>query len=144
MILTQRYAFSSAHRLHSERLGEDENWQVYGRCNNPYGHGHNYWLEVGVTGAIDPVSGLMAGREKLDKVVGEEILARVAHRNLNQEVGELEGLVPTTENVAYVFAALLRKAWPRYFDATQLKLARIRVYETRNNVFEINANEVLK
>jgi 6-pyruvoyltetrahydropterin/6-carboxytetrahydropterin synthase len=143
MVVTQRYPFSAAHRLHSDVLGEDENWRVYGRCNNPYGHGHNYWLEVGVTGEVDPVSGLLPGRENLDELVEKEILARVAHRNLNIEVGELKGLVPTTENVAYVFAALLREAWPRYFDAEQVKLARIRVYETRNNVFEIKANEVL-
>jgi len=143
MVLTKRYPFSASHRLHSDRLSEDDNWRVYGKCNNPFGHGHNYWLEVAVTGDIDPITGLMTGREKLDEVVGEEILTRVSHRNLSEEVGELKGLVPTTENVVSVFAAILQNAWPRYFDAKQLKFARIRVYETRNNVFEIDANEVL-
>jgi len=142
MKFTARYPFSASHRLHSNVLSEDENWRVYGRCNNPFGHGHNYWLEVTVAGEPDPLSGLLVDRKKLDQCVEQEILSRVKHANLNEQVVELKDLVPTTENVAYVFADLLRKGWSRHFSKTAVSFDRIRIYETRNNRFEIEANEV--
>lgn len=142
MKLTARYAFSASHRLHSQQLSEDDNWRVYGRCNNPHGHGHNYSLEVTVSGEPDAETGMLVPRPKLDKFVEEEILSRVQHVNLNEQVEELKTLVPTTENVAYVFAEWLRRGWPRHFGQDNFTLNRVRIYETRNNRFEIQANEV--
>ena len=142
MKFTSRYPFSAAHRLHSNQLSEDDNWRVYGRCNNPFGHGHNYWLEVTVAGTPDPETGLLVDRNRLDECVEKEILSRVRHVNLNEQVGELRDLVPTTENVAYVFADLLRRGWSKHFPDPAVALDRIRIYETRNNRFEIEANEV--
>ena len=141
MKLTTRYPFSAAHRLHSNQLSEDENWAVYGRCNNPFGHGHNYWFEVTVSGKPDTETGMLVDRRKLDRCVEEEILSRVSHVNLNMQIEELKDLVPTTENVAYVFAQWLREGWMKHFDDGAVVFDRIRIYETRNNRFEIQANE---
>lgn len=142
MKFTARYPFSASHRLHSNSLSEEENRQVFGRCNNPFGHGHNYWLEVTVAGQPDPQTGLLVDRGQLDRCVEQEILSRVKHANLNEQLLELNDLVPTTENVAYVFADLLRQGWSRHFDEPALSFDRIRIYETKNNRFEIEANEV--
>ncbi len=142
MKLTSRYRFSAAHRLHSNRLSDDDNWAVYGRCNNPFGHGHNYWLEVTVEGEPDAESGMLVDRGLLDECVAEEILSRVSHVNLNQQVADLKDLVPTTENVAYVFATWLKRGWKKHFEDRPVSFDRIRIFETRNNRFEIQANEV--
>ena len=115
---------------------------MYGRCNNPYGHGHNYWVEVTVAGTPDPVTGHLVDRNQLDRCVDEAILSKVKHVNLNEQVPELRDLVPTTENVAKVFAGLLASAWPSHFSRAEARLERIRIYETKNNRFEIEANEV--
>lgn len=143
MKLTQRYRFSASHRLHSGELDAARNVEVYGKCNNMHGHGHNYWLEVSVAGEADAATGLVAERRKLDDWVGKEILAWVGHRNLNEEIGEFQQLVPTTENVAAVFERRLAESWPRYFPAAgSLRFAGLRIYETRNNLFEVQRNEI--
>lgn len=142
MRFTARYPFSASHRLHSKLLSEDDNWQVYGRCNNPFGHGHNYWVEVTVSGSPNAQTGLLVDRQKLDHCVEQEILSKVSHRNLNEQVEELRNLVPTTENVAYVFAEWLKTGWQQYFPPPAAILDRVRIYETKNNRFEIQANEV--
>ena len=138
MTLTARYAFSASHRLHSPLLSEAHNDEIYGKCNNPHGHGHNYWLEVTVAGEPDPESGLIVERSKLDQLVSEEILSRVNHRNLNEQLDEIDGLVPTTENLAYVLAGILKKC----FASPGLSLERIRILETKNNRFETEANDL--
>jgi 6-pyruvoyltetrahydropterin/6-carboxytetrahydropterin synthase len=142
MKLTARYPFSASHRLHTSQLSEDDNQRVFGKCNNPYGHGHNYWLEVTVEGAPSASSGLLVDRAQLDACVEKEILSRVRHTNLNEQVEELRVAVPTTENVAYVFADWMRTGWSQHFPEPGVALDRIRIYETRNNRFEIEANEV--
>jgi 6-pyruvoyltetrahydropterin/6-carboxytetrahydropterin synthase len=143
MKLTQRYRFSASHRLHSHELDAERNVAVYGKCNNPFGHGHNYWLEVSVEGEPDAATGMVAPRRKLDEWIGEEILAWVDHRNLNQETEEFRRIPPTTENVAAVFVERLAKGWPKHFGGwSGLRFAGIRIYETRNNLFEVQRNEV--
>lgn len=142
MKFTTRYPFSAAHRLHSNELSEEENWQVYGRCNNPYGHGHNYWVEVTVSGEPDGQTGMVVDRQQLNRCVEEEILSKVSHRNLNEQVEELRDVVPTTENLAYVFADWLKSGWGKHFPEPVVILDRVRIYETGNNRFEIKANEV--
>jgi 6-pyruvoyltetrahydropterin/6-carboxytetrahydropterin synthase len=142
MKLTLCYQFSAAHRLHSDALSEDANWATYGRCNNPHGHGHNYRLELTVAGEPDAESGLIARRADLDKLVEQEILSAVQHRNLNIEVESLRQTVPTTENVAYAFAETLAMNWRKHFGPEGPRLERVRIHETRNNRFEIEAHEV--
>jgi 6-pyruvoyltetrahydropterin/6-carboxytetrahydropterin synthase len=132
--LTRRYRFSASHRLHSNQLTESENDMVYGKCNHPYGHGHNYLLEVTVRGRVDPVTGRVADLPALDALVQKEILSRYDHRNLNEQVAELSGLVPTTEVVSAAIHARLAAAWPAGWAA----MDRVRIWETRNNIFEVS------
>ena len=133
MKLTRRYRFSASHRLDTPALSADENRKLYGKCNNPYGHGHDYVLDVTVAGSPDE-SGQIVGREALDRLVGERILARFDHRNLNVEIAELRGVVPTTENLAVVIEKALGDAWP-----LTAKLDRVRISETERNIFELEA-----
>lgn len=132
--LTRRYHFSAAHRLHSPQLTPERNREVYGKCDNPFGHGHNYTLEVTVAGPVDARLGRAADRFLLDRTVRRAVLDALDHRNLNCDVAEFGGnLVPTTENLAAVVRARLRKCW----DPGLPPLARVRIFETRNNIFEI-------
>ena len=131
MKLTRRYRFSASHRLDTLALSVDENRKLYGKCNNPYGHGHNYVLDVTVAGSPDE-SGQIAGREALDTLVGERILARFDHRNLNVDITELRGVVPTTENLAVVIERALADGWP-----LRAKLDSVRISETERNIFEL-------
>src|SRR5271168_2304166 len=99
MKLTRRYRFSASHRLDTPTLSPDENRKLYGKCNNPYGHGHDYVLDVTVAGSPGE-SGQIVSREALDALVQDRILARFDHRNLNVDIPELAGIVPTTESLA--------------------------------------------
>jgi 6-pyruvoyltetrahydropterin/6-carboxytetrahydropterin synthase len=136
--LTRRYRFSAAHRLHSELLTAEENRDVFGKCNNPYGHGHDYRLEVTVRGVVDKESGLVADVRRLDTVVQREILDHFHLRNLNVDVAEFSTLVPTSENVAVVVERRLSEIWEREFPSGPT-LARVRLEETRRNRFELTA-----
>ena len=99
MKLTRRYRFSASHRLQTPALSAEENRLLYGKCNNPYGHGHDYILDVTLEGARD-ASGQVANRAELDALVAGRVLARLDHKNLNTDVAELADAVPTTENLA--------------------------------------------
>jgi 6-pyruvoyltetrahydropterin/6-carboxytetrahydropterin synthase len=140
--LTLRYSFSASHRLDARTLSPEENAAAFGKCNNPFGHGHNYHFEVTVSGNPDPRTGLLLERAVLDRIVGDTVLSRVRHANLN-ELDEFANLVPTTENLALVFASWLGPVfWPRETGAASpVQLERIHIYETRNNRFEIEAYE---
>ena len=138
MRLTRRYRFSASHRLHSGQLTEAENDVTYGKCNNPYGHGHNYVLEVTVQGPVDGITGRVADLPSLDDFVQKEIVSRYDHRNLNEQVEELSGVVPTTEVVSAAIHARLDAHWPGQLPA----LDRVRIWETRNNIFEISKEPV--
>ncbi|WP_031500446.1 6-carboxytetrahydropterin synthase [Bryobacter aggregatus] len=142
MTLTTRYPFSASHRLHAASLSERENQQIYGKCNNPFGHGHNYWIELTVRGEADPVTGMIVERKRLDRLMHQEILPHVQHRDLNAELKELNGLVPTTENLALVLAKLIDAGWPAHFPEQSVRFERIRIHETKNNRFEMEADEV--
>ena len=132
--LTRRYSFSASHRLHSASLDEETNRQVYGKCNNPYGHGHNYTVEISVQGPIDAQTGLAVNLQSLDAFVGDSVLKTLDHRNLNAEVEEFRHLVPTTENLAIVIEQRLRARWPESFPP----LEKIRIAETERNIFEVH------
>jgi 6-pyruvoyltetrahydropterin/6-carboxytetrahydropterin synthase len=131
MRLTRRYRFAASHRLDSPALSAEENRKLYGKCNNPYGHGHDYSLEISVEGPLN-ADGMVVDRQALDRLVEERILRLLEHKNLNQDVPEFERVVPTTENLASVIERRLREHWnlaPR--------LARIRIAETDRNTFEM-------
>jgi 6-pyruvoyltetrahydropterin/6-carboxytetrahydropterin synthase len=127
--LGRRYHFAASHRLHSPALSEEENGRIYGKCNNPFGHGHNYVVEVLVSGQIDPATGMIANLADLDGFVEREILDPFDHKSLNAEVAAFDAAVPTTENLCIeIFRRL--KTFPN------AKLERVRVQETSNNSFE--------
>ena len=127
--LTRRYLFSASHRLHSPEMSPEENQRVYGKCNNPFGHGHNYALEVTVAGAIDASTGMVCNILDLDNFVDREVLERFGHQNLN-EVEAFRGIVPTTEN-------LCREIY-RVVDGgfRKARLEKVRLEETMMNSFE--------
>src|SRR5271170_5413438 len=129
MVFGRRYRFAASHRLHSPDLSEEENCRIYGKCNNPYGHGHNYEVEVLVSGDIDPATGMIANLADLDGFVEREVLEPFDHRSLNEEVPAFRESVPTTENLCIEIFRRLR-SFP------QAKLERVRVEETSNNSFE--------
>jgi len=129
--LTRRYRFAASHRLDAPQLSAEENRAVYGKCNNPWGHGHNYVLEVTVAGPVAE-DGRLVDPRKLDCLVEQQVLRPMDHRDLNTEVAEFARLVPTTENLAVVIGRRLRDAW-RGTPA----LYKIRLEETSNNSFEL-------
>jgi 6-pyruvoyltetrahydropterin/6-carboxytetrahydropterin synthase len=135
--LTRRYRFASSHRLHSPLLSDAENRAVYGKCNNPHGHGHDYILDVSVAGEPDPVTGRLLPLAHLDELVRRVILAPMDRRDLNSEIDEFTGLVPTTENLAIVIAGRLESAWARTLPGAPARLDKIRIHETKNNIFQI-------
>jgi 6-pyruvoyltetrahydropterin/6-carboxytetrahydropterin synthase len=127
--LTRRYAFAASHRLYSAQLGEEENRRVYGKCNNPYGHGHNYVVEIAVSGGTDPATGMIANLSDLDAFVDREVIEPFDHKYLNEEIAAFREHVPTTENLCIeIFNRL------RHFPAA--KLERVRLEETGLNSFE--------
>lgn len=131
MTLTRRYRFAASHRLHADALSEEENRRLYGKCNNPFGHGHDYVLEVTVEGAPD-ASGQIADRAALDGMVREQVLSRLDHMNLNQDLPEFQTRVPTTENLASWIEKMLLERWN-----LPARLARLRIAETDRNAFEL-------
>src|SRR5437868_509398 len=106
--LTRRYMFSASHRLHSAQMSEEENQRVYGKCNNPFGHGHNYALEVTVAGAIDAATGMVCNLVDLDTFVDREVLQRFGHENLNC-IEAFRSVVPTTENLCMEIYRVLKR-----------------------------------
>ena len=127
--LTRRYRFASSHRLHSAKLSEEENQRTYGKCNNPYGHGHNYTVEVSVSRSVDPVTGMVANLDVLDNFVEREVVEVFDHKHLNLDVDAFRENVPTTENLCMEIYSRLRK-----FPSA--KLERVRIEETGLNSFE--------
>lgn len=137
MRLTRRYRFSASHRLHSNLLTESANSRIYGKCNHPYGHGHDYVLEVSVRGPLDEATGRIVDLEALDALVASEVLAPFEHRYLNEEVEAFRTIVPTTENLGIEIRARLGRAWPAAFGVGGARLDRIRIEETKRNTIEI-------
>lgn len=127
--LTRRYRFAASHRLHSPNFSEAENQRLYGKCSNPYGHGHNYVIEVTVTGPVDPETGMVANLGELDPFVEREVVEAFDHKYLNKEVPEFDICVPTTENVC-------REIYRRLKTFPAARLERVRIEETSKNSFE--------
>jgi 6-pyruvoyltetrahydropterin/6-carboxytetrahydropterin synthase len=129
--ITHRQEFCASHRLHAPSLGDAENRELYGVCNNPNGHGHNYLLEVTVRGEVDPVTGMVMDLNRLGRIVHERVIQRVDHKHLNFDVAFLEGVVPTAENAAVAF---WREIEPGLSAYPGCRLHRIRLWESRNNL----------
>jgi len=127
--LTRRYMFSASHRLHSPAMPDDWNRSTYGKCNNPYGHGHNYHLEVTVSGPVDASTGMVCNLVDLDSFVRQQILERFDHQNLNT-LPEFSNQVPTTENLCMQAYEILRQGF------RHAHLEKVRLAETMMNSFE--------
>lgn len=141
--ITRRYRFAASHRLHTPQLGEEENRRIYGKCNHPYGHGHNYVLEVSARGPVDERTGTAASVPVLDDLVEQQVLAAFGHRNLNSEVEAFRGdVVPTSENLGVEICRRLKRHWRDAFPGQWPRLEKIRIAETDRNIFEIEADEI--
>lgn len=140
--VTRRYAFAASHRLHSTQLDEEENRRVYGKCNNPYGHGHNYSIEVSARGPADANTGLALRLGDLDDLVKREVIAPFDHSNLNTDTDAFLARVPTTENLAFEIGRRLKRNWSTAFPSEWPKLEKIRIAETERNIFELRADEI--
>ena len=128
--LTRSYPFSAGHRLHSEALSDEENRRVFGKCNNPTGHGHNYLLEVTVRGEMDPRTGAIGDIWQLDRIVQESVLEDYDHRFLNSDVPDFAGVVPTSEHI-------VRAIWQRLSPHLRTpELHKLRLWETSKSCFD--------
>jgi 6-pyruvoyltetrahydropterin/6-carboxytetrahydropterin synthase len=132
--LGRQYRFAASHRLHTDAFSEEENARVFGKCANPFGHGHNYLLEISVSGDVDPATGMIANLAELDRFVEREVLEPFDHLSLNEDVAAFRRVVPTTENLCIEIYERLKK-FPK------AKLERVRVQETSNNSFEYDGNQ---
>jgi 6-pyruvoyltetrahydropterin/6-carboxytetrahydropterin synthase len=132
--LSRRYLFSASHRLHSEAMSPQENLATYGKCNNPYGHGHNYIVELTVSGQVDEKTGMVCNLADLDSFIEREVLARFDHENLNT-LQEFAQEVPTTENLCIQIYEIVHRGFPR------AHLERVRLEETMMNSFEYTGQQ---
>lgn len=127
MIVTARLQFAAAHRLHNDAFDEEWNRRVFDKCDNPAGHGHNYTIEVSVSGSIDPDTGMVIDLKNLKRLVRENVIDLVDHKNLNHDVDFLQGINPTAENLAVKF-------WERLEPAVSpCKLEQVVLRETERN-----------
>ncbi|HUB01408.1 MAG TPA: 6-carboxytetrahydropterin synthase [Terriglobales bacterium] len=132
--LTRRYMFSASHRLHNEEMSAKENREVYGKCNNPHGHGHNYSVEITVSGPIDEQTGMVCNLADLDGFVRGQVLERYDHQNLNC-LAEFASEVPTTENLCISIYRILKQGFRK------AHLEKVRIEETMLNSFEYAGDE---
>jgi 6-pyruvoyltetrahydropterin/6-carboxytetrahydropterin synthase len=132
VLLTRRYRFAASHRLNTPALSPEENRKLYGKCNNPFGHGHDYVLDVTVEGPLDR-TGQVADRMALDKLVQERVLSQLDHKNLNQDLPEFATAVATTENLASLVRRMLDEGW-----TLAPRLKAVRISETERNTFTLH------
>jgi 6-pyruvoyltetrahydropterin/6-carboxytetrahydropterin synthase len=135
--LTRAYLFSASHRLHSDEFSAEKNAEVYGKCNNPHGHGHNYRVEVTVGGQVDAKLGMVCDLAELDTFVNNEIIVRYSLENLNT-LPEFKEVVPTTENLSIEIFNRLRSGFK------PAAVAKVRIEETAMNSFEYSAGAELR
>jgi 6-pyruvoyltetrahydropterin/6-carboxytetrahydropterin synthase len=132
VLLTRRFRFAASHRLHTSALSDQENRRLYGKCNNPHGHGHDYVLEVTVEGAPD-ATGQIVDRMKLEELVQNRVIQELDHKNLNLDRAEFLTDVPTTENLASLIQGRLLSGWN-----LPAKLKTVRISETDRNAFTLD------
>jgi len=132
MFITRRFHFSASHRVYNPGLSDEENLKVYGKCSNPNGHGHNYIMDVTVSGEVDEQTGFVMDLSQLKLIVEENIISKVDHKNLNIDVDFMKDVLPSTENIA-------RKFWEQIagkINTDARKLYSIKISETVNNSVE--------
>ena len=132
--VTRLLRFNAAHRVHNPALSDDENASLFGKCNNPNWHGHNYRLEVSVHGEIDERTGYVMDLGLLRDIVEREVLARTDHRNFNIDVDYMRGIIPTTENIVVAMWRVLKPV------VAPAKLTRLRLWETDNNYVDYDGS----
>jgi 6-pyruvoyltetrahydropterin/6-carboxytetrahydropterin synthase len=138
--LTRRYRFPASHRLYAPALTDRQNAELYGKCSNPHGHGHDYTLELSVRGPLNATTGRVVEIGVLDALVEAKVLSRLRHRDLNTEATGLAGAVPTTENLALGIRGKLLESWREAFPSGEPRLDRVRLHETRKNACEVPAS----
>ena len=139
MRVTRRYRFAASHRLHSAAFTDDQNRELYGKCSNPYGHGHDYVLDVTAVGPVNAASGQAVHVPTLDRLVSEQVLRDFDHRYLNVDISEFKTAVPTSENIIQVIEDRLSARWAEAFPGEWPRLEGIRLRETKRNVFELRS-----
>ena len=140
--VTRLYRFAASHRLHARALSDEENRRLYGKCNNPFGHGHNYVLEVSARGPADPETGSAVDARRLDELVAREVIEPFDHRNLNCDVAAFRDVTPTSELLAAEICRRLQHGWRGAFPGEWPQLEKVRIAETARNIFEMDAYEV--
>ena len=138
--LTRRYWFSASHRLHHPALAEAQNRELYGKCNNPGGHGHNYYVELTVAGPVNPRTGMVVHLGELDELVKAQILEPFGESYLNERPN-FQNVVPTTENLCLEIYRIVKQGWRQLPSAPQATLERVRLEETRSNFFEYRGDD---
>ena len=128
--ITRRLHFSAAHRVHNPALSDDENQRLFGKCNNPNWHGHNYMLDVSVRGPLDEKTGYVVDLSRIKDIAQEHVIDKVDHRNFNLDVDFMRGAIPTTENIVVVFWRVLEPA------LKPAQLVRLVLWETVNHYVE--------
>lgn len=128
--VTRRLKFNAAHRVHNPAFSDEENRATFGKCNNPYGHGHNYTLDVSVRGEVNPATGYVMDLAKLNDLVEREVVNAVDHHNLNIDVPFMQGVIPTAENMIVAFWRILEGT------VAPATLTRLVLWETDNNYVE--------
>jgi 6-pyruvoyltetrahydropterin/6-carboxytetrahydropterin synthase len=136
---TRRYRLSASHRLHAPTLTDQQNRDTYGKCNNPFGHGHNYFVEITVAGPIDPGTGFVVDMPRLDALAQRELLDRFDAMNLNADPAFSADFVPSTENLTIEVERVFRGAIPGLDPRGLLRLHSVRIEETANNSFDLPA-----
>lgn len=128
--VTRRLHFNAAHRVHNPALSDAENTELFGKCNNPNWHGHNYVLDVSVKGEISAKTGYVVDLSRIKEIVTREVVDKVDHKNLNVEVDFMKGKIPTTENIVVAMWDVLKPA------VAPARLERLVLWETQNNAAE--------
>ncbi len=128
--ITRRETFAAAHRLYKPELSDEENFKIFGKCSNPLWHGHNYTLEVVVAGEPDPSTGFVLDIKELKKIIHQNVIDKVDHKNINEETDFMKNIIPTSENICIgIWHQLVNKI-------PSGKLYSVKLYETENNYFE--------
>ncbi len=128
--ITRRMTFSAGHRIFNENWDDARNFEIFGPCSNPHGHGHNYALEISVTGPVDSETGMVINLKDMKSIIQKEIIDKVDHKSLNADVPFMKGINPTTENLAHKIWEILSKKLPG--------MSRLVLHESENNKVEIN------
>lgn len=137
LYVTKTMRFNAAHRLYNPEFSENKNDEIFDKCNNYYGHGHNYRIDITVKGLPNPDTGYVIDLKVLKRIIKEEIIDKVDHKHLNFDVDFLQGIIPTVENLAVVFWALLKNKLPSG------EMYKIALYETEDSFVEYYGEEVL-